>query len=92
MCVRVCVCCPWKEKEMKEFQIIHRWYNFHFSSITAEARLSLGAHRSPALRREAQARGNPAAANPARTRPQYAARGIEGGRNSAQAEARALEV
>lgn len=70
---------------MKESQIIYRWYNFHFSSITAEARLSLGAHRFPALRRETQAGGNPAAANPARTRPPPAALGTGGGRNSAQA-------
>lgn len=34
---------------MKESQIIHRWYNFHFSSLTTEARLFLPAHTPPAM-------------------------------------------
>lgn len=74
---------------MKGFQIIHRWYNFHFSSITTEARLFQGPHRSPALGKKAQARGSPAAASLARTRRLPAAPGTRG-RNSAQAGARAL--
>lgn len=39
--------CPWKGREIKESQIIHRWYNFHFSSPTTAARPSASAHTTP---------------------------------------------
>lgn len=38
--------CPTSGKEETEFQITHRWYNFHFSSPTAEARPP-SAHPAP---------------------------------------------
>lgn len=71
---------------MKESQIIYRWYNFHFSSITTEARLSPGAPRSPALGKEARAGRTPAAASPARPTgrpPRRAPEGGESGRSRA---------
>ena len=80
---------------MKESQIIHRWYNFHFSSITSEARLSHRAHGSPALPPKGGAgwrkpRGSESHADPPATRQSLAEPGTPGGCNSAQAGAQGL--
>ena len=54
-------------KEKKESQIIHRWYNFHFSSLRTEARLFLPAHSHPTPDGKRKLEEAPAAALLART-------------------------
>lgn len=54
--------CSTSGKEETEFQITHRWYNFHFSSPTAEARSPSAHPRTPTLRSEGGTRESGTAA------------------------------
>lgn len=83
------MCCPWKGKERKEAQIIHRGYNFHFSSMTPGAHLSPRSTPHPLGGTRRLERAPPPRAPRGPGSPP-AAPGTRGARNSARAGARAL--
>lgn len=53
-----------RKRNKRESQIIHRWFNFHFSSTDGGAPLSIRSHHTPTLRSGALAEESPGSCGP----------------------------